>query len=107
METTVPGHDVVITEDAPASRLVYVIQKAPEVAIQVTEEQPMSPKRWPVFVAGMATALILSAATAFGRQVAHRPDKATLPMAVSVAWAQEANITIHAEGNHLGLPAKR
>lgn len=44
------------------SRLVYVIQKAPEVSIQVTEEQPVSPKGWPVFVAGMATALVLSTA---------------------------------------------
>lgn len=83
---TVPGQDVVIAEDAQASRLVYVIQKAPEVAVQVTEERPVPPKRWPVFVAGMATALVLSAATAFGWQVAHRPDKAISPMAASVAW---------------------
>lgn len=88
--STVSGQDVVIDEDAPASRLVYVIQKAPEVAIQVTEEQPVPPKRWPVFVAGMATALVLSAATVLGWQVVHRPDKATLPMAASVAWVPEA-----------------
>ncbi|MDR3105142.1 MAG: type VI secretion system ImpA family N-terminal domain-containing protein [Yokenella regensburgei] len=87
---TVPGQDVVIAENAPASRLVYVIQNAPEVAIQVTEEQPVSPKRWPAFVAGMATALVLSTATVFSWQVAHRPDKATLPMAASVAWVPEA-----------------
>ncbi|MFP2241062.1 VasL domain-containing protein [Pseudescherichia vulneris] len=87
---TVPGQDVVIAEDAPASRLVYVIQKAPEVAIQVTEEQPVPPKRWPAFVAGMATALVLSTATVFGWQVTHRPDKAALPMAASVAWVPEA-----------------
>lgn len=86
----VSGQDVVIAEDAPASRLVYVIQKAPGVAIQVTEEQPVPPKRWPVFVAGMATALVLCAATVFGWQVVHRPDKATLPMAASVAWVPEA-----------------
>ncbi len=90
VENTESGQDVVITEDAPASRLVYVIQKAPEVDIQVTEEQPISPKHWPVFVAGMATALVLSAATVFGWQVAHRPDEATLPMAASVAWVPEA-----------------
>lgn len=87
---TVSGQDVVIAEDAPTSRLVYVIQKVPEVGGQVTEEQPVSPKRWPAFVAGMATALVLSTSTVFGWQVAHRPDKATLPMAASVAWVPEA-----------------
>lgn len=84
---TVPGQDVVITEDALASRLVYVIQNAPEVGIQVTEEQP---KRWPAFVAGMAKVLVLSTATIFGWQVVHRPDKAALPMAASVACVPEA-----------------
>ena len=96
-ENTESGQDVIITEDAPASRLVYVIQKAPEVAVQVTEEQPVPPKRWPVFVAGMATALVLSAATVFGWQVAHRPDKATLPMVASVAWVPEAMTPVQIE----------
>lgn len=90
VENTVPGEVLVITEDAPAGRLVYVIQKAPDVGSQITEEQPVQPKRWPVFVAGMATALVLSAATVLGWQVVHRPDKATLPMAASVAWVPEA-----------------
>ncbi len=89
-ESTVHGQDVFITEGAPASRLVYVIQKEQEVAIQVTEEQPQLPKRWPAFLAGMATALVLSAVALFGWQAVHRPDKATLPMAASVAWVLEA-----------------
>ncbi|MDK9605821.1 VasL domain-containing protein [Lelliottia wanjuensis] len=93
----VPRQEVIITEDAPASRLVYVIQKAPEVGIQVTEEQPEQLKWWPDFVAGMATALVLSAATVFGWQVTHRPDKATLPMAASVAWVPEAMTTAQIE----------
>lgn len=66
VEITASGQDVVITEDAPASRLVYVIQKEPEIGIQVTEEPPVPPKRWPVFVSGMAAALVLCAATVFG-----------------------------------------
>ncbi|TNL07495.1 hypothetical protein CYD30_18255 [Kosakonia cowanii] len=94
---TVPGQDVVITEDAPASRLVYVIPKAPEVAIQVREEQPVPPKRWPVFVAGMATALALSAATAFGWQSLHRPDEATQAMEASVARVPEAMTPVQIE----------
>lgn len=66
LEGTVPGQDMFITEDAPANRLVYVIQKEQEVAIQVTEEQPKPPKRWPVFLAGMASSLVLSAVALFG-----------------------------------------
>lgn len=89
VENTESGQDVVITEDAPASRLVYVIQKAPEVAVQVTEEQPVPPKRWPVFVAGMLTSLLLSAVTVWGWQVLHRPEVATQAMAASVAWVPE------------------
>ncbi|EOZ6411914.1 VasL domain-containing protein [Cronobacter turicensis] len=89
-DTLVPGQDVVITEDVPASRLVYVIQKEPEIGVQVTEEQPAPPKRWPVFVAGMATALVLSAAAVFGWHAIHRSDKATRAMAASVARIPEA-----------------
>jgi type VI secretion system protein VasL len=42
-------------------------------------------KRWLVFVAGMATSLVLGAATAFGWQVLHQPDDATNTPAASVA----------------------
>lgn len=90
VEAGAPEQGVVITEEAPASRLVYVIHKAPEPGIQVTEEPPVPPKRWPVFIAGMATALVLSAATVFGWQALHRPDEATKAMAASVAWIPEA-----------------
>ncbi|MGL4724276.1 MAG: VasL domain-containing protein [Scandinavium sp.] len=86
---TVSGQDVVITEDAPASRLVYVIRKEPEIGVEVTEDIPTPPKRWPAFIAGMATALLLSAVTVFGWKALHRPDKAVQAMAASVAWVPE------------------
>ncbi|MFP2241364.1 VasL domain-containing protein [Pseudescherichia vulneris] len=84
----VPGPTFIMEEEAiaPASRLVYVIRKEPDVAVQVTEDVPVPPKRWPVFMAGMVTALMLSAATVFGWQALHRPDEATQAMAASVAW---------------------
>lgn len=72
-----------------ASQLVYVIHKDPEVKVQVTEAPPVKPKRWPAFVAGMGTAVVLSAATAFGWQAVHQPDKAIKSMAASVAWLPE------------------
>lgn len=77
-------------EVAPsASQLVYVIHKEPEVKVQVTEAPPVKPTRWPVFVAGMATSLVLSAAIAFGWQVLHQPDEAMKSMAASVSWQPE------------------
>ncbi|EPY5345299.1 VasL domain-containing protein [Klebsiella quasipneumoniae] len=87
--TMVSEQEGVITEDAPASRLVYVIHKAPEIGVEVAEEQPVPPKRWPVFVAGMATSLVLCAASVFGWQVFHRQDEAVQAMAASVAWVPE------------------
>ncbi|MHC0026614.1 VasL domain-containing protein [Enterobacter vonholyi] len=80
------------THDAPippASQLVYVIHKDPEVRIQVAEAPPAKPKRWPAFIAGMGTALVLSAATVFGWQAIHQPDDATNPMVASVARLPE------------------
>ncbi|MGL4723865.1 MAG: VasL domain-containing protein [Scandinavium sp.] len=88
-DTMVSEQEGVITEDAPASRLVYVIQKEPEIAVEVAEEQPVSPKRWPVFVAGMVTSLVLCAASVFGWQAFHRQDEAVQAMAASVAWVPE------------------
>jgi len=87
----IPDPAFTLTEEAttPASRLVYVIRKEPDVEVQVTEDVPVPPKRWPVFMAGMATALVLSAATVFGWQAIHRPDEATQAMAASVAWIPE------------------
>lgn len=69
----------------PASQLVYVIHKEPEVRVRVEEVPRVKPRRWPVFVAGMATSLVLGAATAFGWQVLHQPDDATTTLAASVA----------------------
>jgi type VI secretion system protein VasL len=87
----VPDPAFTLTEEAttPASRLVYVIRKEPDVEVQVSEDVPVPPKRWPIFMAGMATALVLSAATFFSWQALHRSDEATQAMAASVAWVPE------------------
>ncbi|WP_259565990.1 VasL domain-containing protein [Enterobacter sichuanensis] len=69
----------------PASQLLYVIHKEPEVRVRVAEMPTVKAKRWLVFVAGMATSLVLGAATAFGWQVLHQPDEATYTLAASVA----------------------
>ncbi len=66
VEAGAPEQGVVITEDAPASRLVYVIHKAPEPDIQVAEEQPVPPKHWPIFLAGMLCAVLLCGVVASG-----------------------------------------
>lgn len=84
-----PAFTLMEEATTPASRLVYVIRKEPDVEVQVTEDVPVQPKRWPVFIAGMATALVLSAATLFGWQALHRPDEAIQAMAASVAWVPE------------------
>lgn len=74
---------------APASRLIYVIQKEPEIGVQLTDDVPVPPKRWPAFVAGMVTAMALSAAAVFSWQWLQRPEDATLAMAASVARLPE------------------
>ncbi|HDH1461226.1 TPA: type VI secretion system ImpA family N-terminal domain-containing protein [Klebsiella michiganensis] len=73
----------------PASRLVYVIHQNPDVEVQVTEALSVKPKRWPVFVAGMAASLVLSAAIASGWLVLHQPDDATKTLAASIASLPE------------------
>ncbi|MFK3663551.1 VasL domain-containing protein [Scandinavium sp. NPDC088450] len=77
-------------ESSPsASQLVYVIHKDPEAKVKVSEVPLVKPKRWPAFVAGMGTAIALSAATVFGWQAVHQPEEAIKPMAASVAWVPE------------------
>lgn len=90
-DTALPEQVLVRGDEAapPASQLVYVIHKDPEVKVQVAEAPPVKPKRWPAFMAGMATSMVLSAATVFGWQAMHRPDDATKSMAASVAWLPE------------------
>ncbi|WP_312983599.1 VasL domain-containing protein [Atlantibacter sp.] len=89
-DSMIPHQALSLTQEAaPASRLVYVIRKEPEVGVQVTENVPATPKRWPAFMAGMATALVLSAATVFSGQALQRPDEATQAMAASVARVPE------------------
>lgn len=74
VEAGAPEQGVVITEDVPASRLVYVIRKAPEPDIQVAEEQPVPPKHWPIFLAGMLCAVLLCGVVVSGWRYTHRPD---------------------------------
>jgi type VI secretion system protein VasL len=76
-------------EVSPVSRLVYVIRPEPEVNVQVVHDTPPPPKRWPAFIAGMAAALLLSAATVFGWQAMHQPEAATQAMVASVTWVPE------------------
>lgn len=93
--TVLPEQALLRRDDAapPASQLVYVIHKEPEVRGRVQEMPRVKPKRWPVFVAGMATSLVLGAATAFGWQVLHQPDDATNTLAASVAPLPEPMTT--------------
>jgi type VI secretion system protein VasL len=93
-----PDQTLAIEEEAaPASRLVYVIHKEPEVGIRLTESVPTSSKRWPSFIAGMGTALILSAATVFSWQILHRPEAAAQAMEASVARIPEAMTSAQTE----------
>ena len=94
-----PGRALVRDDEAvpPASQLVYVIDKDPGGRVQVAEVPLIKPRRWPAFVAGMGSALVLSAATVFGWQAIHQPDEATKPMAASVAWLPEPMTTAEIE----------
>lgn len=76
-----------ITEDAASA---YVIRKEPEVRSQVAEDKLTPLKRWPIFVAGMATAVILSVPAVFCWKAFHHPDEASLAMAASIAQIPEA-----------------
>lgn len=72
------------------SRLVYVIRPEPEVNVQVIHETPPSPKRWPVFVAGACSALVVGAIALTGWHYAHRVDDATGALAASIAPLPQA-----------------
>lgn len=67
-------------EDAspPVSRLVYVIRPEPEVNVEVIHETLPPPKRWPVFLAGACSALVVGAIGLWGWHYAHRVDDASL-----------------------------
>ena len=67
----------------PVSRLVYVIRPEPEMNVQVLRETPPSPpKRWPVFIAGASTALVVGALALWGWNRMH-PEFEPLPVAAN------------------------
>lgn len=70
---------------APVSRMVYVIRPEPEVTVEVVHDTLPPPKRWPVFVAGACSALVVGALALWGWQFAHRVDEASQALTASVA----------------------
>ncbi|MDB2182211.1 VasL domain-containing protein [Citrobacter farmeri] len=75
---------------SPLSRLVYVIRPEPEVSVEVLHETLPSPKRWPVFMAGVCSALLIGAVVLWGWHYAHRFDGAALALDASVAALPKA-----------------
>ncbi|WP_202304756.1 VasL domain-containing protein [Dryocola clanedunensis] len=72
------------------SRLVYVIRPEPEVNVDVAHEMPPSPKRWPTFLAGACTALVVGAVTVWGWHYLHRVDDASRALTASVTALPQA-----------------
>ncbi|MCS2151058.1 type VI secretion system ImpA family N-terminal domain-containing protein [Scandinavium goeteborgense] len=89
LDATLTDQTLSLTEEVATqtSPLVYVINAKPK--IQVTEDIPPPSKRWPSFIAGMATALILGIVAFFSWQALHHPDEAIQAMAASVARIPE------------------
>lgn len=89
LDATLTDQTLSLTEEVATqtSPLVYVINTKPK--IQVTKDIPPASKRWPSFIAGMATALILSIVAFFSWQALHHPDEAVQAMAASVARIPE------------------
>lgn len=83
---SVPADDSV----PPVSRLVYVIRPEPEVSVEVVHETLPPPKRWPVFLAGVCSALVVGAIALWGWQYVHRVDTASLALSASVAPLPQA-----------------
>lgn len=72
-------------EASPVSRLMYVIRPESEVEVQVVHQTLLPPKRWPVFMAGACSALVVGALALWGGQVAHRVDDVSQALTASVA----------------------
>lgn len=72
------------------SRLVYVIRPEPEVNVEIVHETLPPPARWPVFLAGACSALVVGALALTGWHYAHRVDEATGALAASVAPLPQA-----------------
>lgn len=72
------------------SRLVYVIRPEPEVNVEIVHETLPPPARWPVFVAGACSALVVGGVALWGWNYAHRVDEVTGVLAASVAPLPQA-----------------
>lgn len=72
-------------ESAPVSRLVYVIRPEPEVNVEVIHETLLPPKRWPVFLAGACSSLLVGAIALWGWNLVHRADELSIALQASVA----------------------
>lgn len=71
----------------PISQLVYVIRPEPEVHVDVVHETlppPLPQKKWPTFMAGVFSALVIGGITLWGWQYIHRVDHAAQALAASV-----------------------
>ncbi|RJT37361.1 VasL domain-containing protein [Rahnella woolbedingensis] len=71
----------------PVSQLVYVIRPEPEINVDVVHETlpPRLPqKKWPTFMAGAFSALVIGGITLWGWQYTHREDHAAQALAASV-----------------------
>lgn len=77
-------------EALPVSRLVYVNRPEPEVSVQVVRETPPPPKRWPVFLAGAGSALVVCAIALAGWHYAHRVDESAGALVASIASLPQA-----------------
>jgi type VI secretion system protein VasL len=67
------------------NRLVYVIRPEPEVNVEVIHDVPPPPKRWPIFVAGMLAAFLVSGVTWWVNGWLHKTDVAVQALTDSVA----------------------
>ncbi|MDI3360037.1 VasL domain-containing protein [Lelliottia sp. V89_10] len=77
-------------DSAPVSRLVYVIRPEPEVNVEVIHETLPPPRRWPVFLAGACSSLVVGAMALWGWNFAHRADELSMALQASVAPLPQA-----------------
>lgn len=71
----------------PVSKLVYVIRPEPEVHVDVVHETlppPLPQKKWPMFMAGALSALVIGSITLWGWHYIHRVDHAAQALTASV-----------------------
>lgn len=71
-------------ESLAASKLIYVIRPEAPATVEVVQEHPPVPKRWPVFVAGVISTLLVGGAMLWGWQYLYRTDGATRALTATV-----------------------